>query len=157
MRLVLIRHGEAESLQTSDAERALTERGASQARLTGQWLVDIINGSHALRVLASPYRRAQQTAAVVAGLLGQSIVTIEAIAPDADPRQAAVALEASASGAEWTVVVSHMPLVASLAQWLEHGVVAGSQGFSLAEARVLEMELWGAAQARLRECFVPGL
>ena len=66
MKLWVLRHGEAEPRANSDAERRLTAHGREQvlhsaARLLGQPLQAII---------ASPYVRAQQTAALVHDTLG---------------------------------------------------------------------------------------
>lgn len=155
MKLVLVRHGEAEALARSDAERALTARGHEQARATAAWLRQAL-GATPPRLLASPYRRAQETAAALAEPLGASVTTVPAITPDDDPRRALAAIEAAAAGADAVVVVSHMPLVAALAGWLEAGVLAAGRGFGLAEARVLEMEVPGPGLARGVDGFLPG-
>lgn len=155
MRVVLVRHGEAEPRARSDAERALTPRGRQQAQLTGAWLQEAV-GAASLRLLASPYRRAQETGREIAGLLGVALQTEPAITPDDDPRRALAAIEAAAAGADVVVVVSHMPLVAALAAWLEEGVLSPGRGFGLAEARVLEMDAPGPGLASARDGFLPG-
>lgn len=156
MRMILVRHGEAEPLARSDAERALTPRGRRQAQQTGAWLRETV-GAAAPRLLASPYRRAQETGHEIASLLGVAPQTVQAITPDDDPRRALAAIEAAAAGADVVVVVSHMPLVAALAAWLEEGVLSAGRGFGLAEARVLEMVEPGPGLACAREGFLPGL
>lgn len=155
MKIVIVRHGKAEPHAASDAARALTGQGHKQARATAAWLRERFGHGKGLRLLASPYRRAQETAASIAEALGHAVHTVSAITPDDDPRLALAAIEKAAHGAEVVVVVSHMPLVAGLAAWLEQGVLGG-RGFDLAEARVLEAEVLGAAQATALEAFVPG-
>jgi probable phosphoglycerate mutase len=76
-RLLLIRHAESEGNRdqvfTATPHVGLTERGRAQARTTAEWL----RGRHAPRlVVSSPYARAQQTAAIIADVLGVP-VTVE--------------------------------------------------------------------------------
>lgn len=157
MKLVLVRHGEAERFQARDADRALTPTGLQQARLTGEWLQKELAGSATpLHLLASPYRRAQETAAVLKDCLRLPVITVDAITPDADPRQALAAIEDAAPDAGTVVVVSHMPLVAALQSWLQDAVLSAGQGFVLAEARVLEADFAGPGTADLRARYAPG-
>lgn len=158
MKIVLVRHGEAEPLRAVDAERALTANGVAQAKLTAAWLQRQIGAAGgATKLLASPYRRAQQTAAVLSDALGVAVQTSAEITPDVDPRNALRAVDAAAAGSEWLVVVSHMPLVAALARWLEEGSLGSGQGFMLAEARILEAEVPGPGTATLHSRFIPGI
>lgn len=155
MKLVIVRHGKAEPYAAHDAARALTGQGRKQARATAAWLRERLGHGAGLRVLASPYRRAQETAEPIAEALGHAIHTVAALTPDDDPRTALAAIEKASGTADVVVVVSHMPLVAGLAAWLEQGALGG-RGFDLAEARVLEMEIPGPGQATLAEAFAPG-
>lgn len=59
MECVFIRHGEASVRAASDSQRPLTERGQWQVVAAAQWLGDHWRPDC---ILASPYRRAQQTA-----------------------------------------------------------------------------------------------
>lgn len=156
MRIVLVRHGKAEPHAASDAARALTPRGQEQARAAAQWLRDTLGQGEGLCLLASPYRRAQETAAPIAAALGVAVRTVAEITPDDDPRRALAAIEAAGQGAETLVVVSHMPLVAGLAGWLQEGVLNAGRGFDLAEVRVLEAELPAPGLAREAQLFRPG-
>lgn len=157
MNIVLVRHGEAVSFATDDASRALTARGLVQAHATADWLLRELEGKGAAKLLASPYRRAQETASVIGGLLGVPVHTLAAITPEDDPRLALAAIEREAAGVEVVLVISHMPLVATLATWLESGVLASGRGFGLAEARILEAELPGPGLATLRSSYLPGI
>lgn len=155
MKLVLVRHGEAEPLRTRDSDRVLTARGHLQAEATGVWLADRISGPVILA--CSTYQRAQETAGHIRQVLPQAVCqTVDGITPENDVRTALARLEAI-DAAGTLVVVSHMPLVAELAGWLADGHVAGVSPFSLAEARIYELPLWGASQATLRKRFVPAV
>jgi phosphohistidine phosphatase len=66
-RLVVIRHAKADSLGSSDAERALAPRGTRDATAVGQWLQEAtIAPDHAI---VSPARRTRQTWALIAAEL----------------------------------------------------------------------------------------
>ncbi|MDW7747204.1 SixA phosphatase family protein [Halomonas sp.] len=86
-RLLIMRHGEA-APGGPDAERELTPRGEEEARRMGRWLaareeLDLPR----LRLLASPYVRARQSAAWIAEPLGLEIETLPIITPDDPPRR----------------------------------------------------------------------
>jgi phosphohistidine phosphatase len=154
MKLVLVRHAEAEGMRATDAERALTARGHAQAAETAQWLRQQLDGVASLQLLVSPYRRARETAAAFAEVLALSPVFLDELTPDIDPRRALLALDDVVT-ADVVVIVTHMPLVAALASWLEHGVLSSGAGFMLAEARVLEADVLGAATAQTQSRHVP--
>jgi phosphohistidine phosphatase len=156
MRIVLVRHGEAEHPRGGDAERALTAAGVAQAQVCANWLqkrIGSANGS--VRLVASPYRRAQQTAAEIGNAMRLPAATLDDITPDIDPRRALPALASLAQDVDWLVVVSHMPLVASLSMWMEEGVLGSGQSFMLAEARIFATDVPGPGTARLEDRFVP--
>ncbi len=152
MRLVLVRHGEAEGPRGNDAERTLTDTGREQARQTGRWLAERLQPD--VQLFCSPYLRAQQTAREIGDVLRCQPVVIGHVTPEDDPRLALKALEAAAT-AECVVVVTHMPLVAALAAWLEEGVLSSRQGFMLAEARIMDMDVIGPGSAVSCARFAP--
>ena len=117
MRLWLLRHGEAEAQARSDAERALTARGRQEV---GQAAVQLQGRAFGV-ILASPYVRAQQTAALVREALGFTggIHTVPWLTPGSDPREVLRQLDHYAQGE--LLLVSHQPLVGSLAGLLIHG------------------------------------
>lgn len=156
MKLVLMRHAEAVAVAGSDAERALTPRGLEQARETAQWLQQQLPVAASLQVFSSPYLRARQTGSIVAEVLQQPLLALSHVTPDDDARVALGAIEEAAT-AETVIVVTHMPLVASLSQWLEEGVLSAGRGFMLAEARVLTMDVPGPQAATRLAQFAPGL
>ena len=61
MKLWVLRHGEAEPRAKTDAERRLTAHGREQVLHSAAYLI----GQPLQAIVASPYVRAQQTAALV--------------------------------------------------------------------------------------------
>lgn len=155
MKLVLMRHGEAEPLRATDSERALTDRGHEQAKLTANWLLSVAGSSCMLA--CSTYRRARETANVVLAALPQAdMKVIEHVTPEDGVGKALMALE-GVDQCDLLILVSHMPLVAGLAGWLEHGAEREGRPFGLAEARLFELDILGPGQARLIDGFVPAV
>ncbi len=78
MDLILWRHAEALEMREvqDDLDRALTPKGERQALRMAEWLNRHLPAS--TRVLVSPARRAQQTAAA----LDRRVKTVPALAPD---------------------------------------------------------------------------
>lgn len=155
MRLYLLRHAEAEPNTEDDAGRGLTVLGWRQAEASAGWLSQQVTGS--VRVLVSPLRRAQQTAAAVQQQMGLvTLETIDALRPEGDILRAEQDISLAArDDIESLIVVSHMPLIASLASWLEDGVLTTGGGFSLAEIRVLEAQVLAPGTARCVDAFIP--
>jgi len=114
MDLILWRHAEAED-GGPDLERRLTPKGHKHAARMAAWLLQRLPASFI--VLASPARRAQETA----GALGVGLRTVDALAPGARVREI---LEA----AEWpnhrspVIVVGHQPDLGCAAAYLVSGV-----------------------------------
>jgi phosphohistidine phosphatase len=136
VKLWVLRHGEAEPRANSDAERRLTSHGREQvlhsaARLLGQPLQAII---------ASPYVRAQQTAALVHDTLDfpEPVRTVAWLTPDSNVQQ--VIGEIEKLGLEHVLLVSHQPLVGALVCALEHGHVQQPAPMSTASLAELEGE-----------------
>lgn len=134
MKLWVLRHGEAEPRANTDAERRLTAHGREQvmrsaARLLGQPLDAII---------ASPYVRAQQTAALVYEALGFAgpVRTVPWLTPDSDAGE--VIGELDKLGLEHVLLVSHQPLVGNLVSMLEHG--HGQHPAPMSTASLAELE-----------------
>ncbi|GAB4178773.1 MAG: phosphohistidine phosphatase SixA [Terrimicrobiaceae bacterium] len=68
MKILFLRHADAEVIQTSDEVRPLTAKGNRQARRVGEFLAAC--GMRPGRVLTSPLVRAQETAGLVAAVAG---------------------------------------------------------------------------------------
>lgn len=140
MKLILIRHGEAERLTAQDTERVLTDRGLRQASWTMQ---EIARRFHPDAFIVSPLRRAQQTLAPLQQQFPQVPVQVcDLIKPD-DPAAPALKWLSQQTG-ECIVVVCHMNVIALLAaQLLAESPVA----FDLAEAWVLDQVCIGPGQS----------
>jgi len=146
MRLWILRHGEAERHTQRDAERELTVRGEADARAAGEYLATVV--SPALRVLASPYRRAQQTAqAVLLALPNKQLATVNWLTPDDDP--IAVVAELAKLSATEVLLVSHQPLVSALAGLLVDGDYRAGPPLGTASLAELELSMVAPGCARL--------
>lgn len=116
MDLILWRHAEAHEARTDqeDLDRALTHKGERQAQRMAAWLNRQLPSS--ARVLVSPARRAQQTAAA----LDRKLRTLPALAPDSS-------VEALLHSVRWpearepTLVVGHQPTLGLAAAYLLSG------------------------------------
>lgn len=147
MKLWVLRHGEAASQAPTDAQRELTGNGtrevlASAGHLMGQTLD---------AVLASPYVRAQQTAALVhdALRLQVPVTTVPWLTPDSQPQQ--VGAELAKLGLSNVLLVSHQPLVGTLISLLVHGSVQQPEPMQTASLAILEGEGVLAGAMTLRE------
>ncbi len=113
MDLILWRHAEAFEMREvqDDLDRALTPKGERQALRMAEWLNRHLPAS--ARVLASPARRTQQTAAA----LDRKFKTVPALAPDGS-------VEALLNAARWpdarepVLVVGHQPTLGLAAAYL---------------------------------------
>jgi phosphohistidine phosphatase len=116
MDLILWRHAEAED-GPPDLERRLTPRGQKHAARVAAWLLQRLPAKFV--VLASPARRAQETAQA----LGAPVRTLPELAPGAAVRDLLAA-------AEWpdrksaVVVVGHQPDLGRAAAFLVAGAEA---------------------------------
>lgn len=107
MELVLWRHADAEDRVPDDA-RALTAKGEKQARRMAQWLEERL--PKGTRVLASPARRAQQTA----GALTKRYETLNEVGTAAGPQSILDAAGWPGAGGT-VVVVGHQPTLGQAA------------------------------------------
>lgn len=153
-KLLIMRHGEANP-GYPDAARTLSAAGEGEARKMAQWLRDHIE--HPVRLWASPYRRAQQTAGFLAEALGASVETLLHITPDDAPEGVIDWLleEPSMQADGYVILVSHMPLVGELTARLVEGASGRALGFSTAAIAELDAEVWAAGCAELRRFTEP--
>lgn len=77
MRLYFVRHGKAEQAAESDHARELTTKGAARVRVLAGALAHM--GVTPDYVYASPRVRAQQTAQIMADMLGATVETRDAV------------------------------------------------------------------------------
>ncbi|MDR9438244.1 MAG: histidine phosphatase family protein [Halomonas sp.] len=149
-----MRHGEAASGRP-DAERELTPCGEEEARCMGRWLAtrDDLDLQR-LRLLASPFVRAQQTAEWIAEPLGLTVEPLSIITPD-DPSEAVVEWLLGEPDDRPLMLVSHMPLIAALVGLLVEGRGDRGPGFPTGAVAELDAEVWAAGCARLRGFTTP--
>lgn len=152
-RLLIMRHGEA-GPGSPDIYRPLTERGLDETRRVGAWLAgrDDLAG---LRLLASPYRRARQTADAIAEALGHEVESLSILTPD-DPPQAVADWLLEQPDDRPLILVSHMPLVGALTGLLVEGRSDRGPGFPTAAVAELTAEVWAAGCAHLVGFTSPG-
>lgn len=118
MRLWLLRHGQAQPRARTDAERELTEQGRAEVLQALTYL----RGRPLQAIFASPYVRAQQTAALVgAAMAGEvGICTVPWLTPESDTQQSLGELQRCAEDQE-ILLVSHQPFIGAFGGLLIHG------------------------------------
>lgn len=148
MKIILVRHGQAEDESRPDSARQLTDFGQQQAMQTAEYVMTHYYPDY---FVVSPYDRAQQTLAEFQTRAPKvPVIVQENITPSDDARQALI--DIANIDAECLVVVCHMSIVAYIA-----GLLTGDypESFSLAEARVFEMDFVMAGMAKEIDRFVP--
>ena len=149
MKIILMRHGQAEDETRPDSARQLTGFGHEQAKQTAKYISSHYQPDY---FLVSPYVRAQQTLAELQVLMANVPSHIQQnITPSDDARQALA--DIAHIEAECLVVVCHMSIIAYIAALLTGDY---PESFSLAEARVFEMDFVMTSMAREIARFVPG-
>ncbi|MCC5881092.1 MAG: histidine phosphatase family protein [Halomonas sp.] len=146
-----MRHGEA-GHGWPDRERELTSHGHEEARRMADWVAR--QPSDGVRLYASPYRRARQTAAHLAAALGAEPVESPLITPDDSPSEVCDWLLGEGAGPP-VILVSHMPLVGLLTGLLVDGRSDHGLAFPTAAIAELESEVWAAGCARLLRFTTP--
>jgi len=152
MDLILWRHAEALDPREGeeDLDRPLTSKGERQAARVADWLGQQLPAS--TRVLVSPARRTQQTAAA----LDRKSKTVPALAPDGS-------VAALLSAARWpdarepVLVVGHQPTLGLAAAYLLSGQ---AQAWPLRKGGVVWLrsrEREGQAQVLLHAAIAPDL
>lgn len=146
MRVYLCRHGEAVAQAPTDAERPLTERGRLEVMALWQKLHQ--EGVAIDRLIASPYRRAQQTALCIARAYGgMDQAACGYLVPEARPEQFLEWLLVQPAD-DNLVLVSHMPLVSLLtALWI--GDLGSRPAFRVGSVAALDVEVAASGGARL--------
>lgn len=152
MKIILMRHGQAEDYTHPDSARQLTEFGHSQAAQTADYIMQHYCPDH---FVVSPYDRAQQTLSELQARAAEVFTkkipaTVQDNITPADDANAAL-IELGHIEAQCLVVVCHMSIVANLASLLTG---TSPEAFSLAEARVFEMEFVMSGMAKEIDRFV---
>ena len=108
-------------------------------------------GQQVERIIASPYLRAQQTAAIASKAFAVAVETLDALEPEGDSARVVQALPAQGV----VMLVSHMPLVSCLAGLLCDGSTSDGPSFQTAMALVLTLDIPGAGMAEVVEIIMP--
>lgn len=138
MRLFIVRHGEAEALKRTDAERALTARGHADTLALGQLLAREQQVWDA--IIVSPYLRARQTLENILSSFPQhpAVIINTSITPENAVIQAYEALQ-PLTDCNNVLMVSHMPLVSALVASLLTGSQRQAHDYSMATASMAEV------------------
>lgn len=154
--MFIMRHGEA-LFDAPDARRSLSEQGVVQARKSAAWLTEQLSG-RPVNIWASPFRRAQQTAAIVADQLSSPVKTHDWLTPDVTIDHVMTAWEPlwmrSSEEAIW-LWVSHMPLVGKLVGALCEGRAQAGLHFSPAQVVQLKADVGALGCATQMNVFRP--
>ena len=149
MQLLVIRHAIAEERETfaatgeDDSRRPITTRGERKMKDVVAGLRRVVGTLDALG--ASPLLRAQQTAKIIAEAYGDlPIHTVEALAPDSEPRALVNWLRQHGS-ANVVAIVGHEPHLGMLVTWLMTGRLASRVALRKGGACLLECSVRAAA------------
>ncbi len=116
--LVIMRHGEAEPQYLSDSERQLTAAGQAEVSEMAEWLHHHYSAFD--RIFSSPYRRTQQTAALLLqkGLSAQAVEVNMDLVPEGNAQLVVDFLDMlyAENPHAKILLVSHMPLVSFLVE-----------------------------------------
>lgn len=118
--VVLMRHGDAEPISSSDQERRLTTRGIEEVQCMASYFAQ--HDTVFDMVVSSPYVRACQTADLMVAQQSSATQRLQVteLVPEADATDAKLLLDAlleTTPGAR-VLLVTHMPLVSFLTEQL---------------------------------------
>jgi len=137
MKLLIIRHGESAPSSLGDFHRSLTPEGADRLRDLGLALQDSVE--HPLLLLASPLKRAQESAEILQQAWGAGLEMVPWLAPgfalSESIEQLRLRKEPSLG------VVGHLPSVGLLVAYLTEGLPP--QEFGMAPGTIVALDLAG--------------
>lgn len=140
-------------MAASDEHRALTDAGCKEVLAMAAQLA----GEPLQAILASPYRRAQETANLVQQQLQtlRGVSTAAWLTPDDDPRQALSFLTERSEST--LLLVSHQPLASKLISLLVEGNTSGHYPMPTAGLACIDLDLPAAGLGELRLLTSPAL
>ena len=130
--LVLVRHGEAAAPKRDqpDRNRELTPEGRADILGLAQYLVP--RASSLETIIHSPYRRAQQTAEILARTLEKPTLTLEQLVPGGSVE---AVLDHISDLGNHLMLVSHLPFIGKIAATLAGRNISFYEGSCLALQR----------------------
>ncbi len=134
--ITILRHGEAETLSDSDANRELTDNGLRGSRSAANTLAGFLSvDQHLDAIFHSPFKRTKQTAFALLEDLSHSgnrldvpCLPSDLLLENATPKLLTNWLDQL--DMNHVVLVSHQPLVSRLVAWLVDGVLPDSQDYN---------------------------
>ncbi len=147
--LWIMRHGLAENEFESDFTRALSAVGKTQAKSVAEQI--LAEGELPETMLVSPFERTQETARVVHHILDldKPFETEEMLVHFADHQLLGDYLLASEHSS--LLLVSHMPIVARLTQYL----VSGCEIYGYQTAQAVKIRFDEAGKASVETIYLP--
>ena len=132
MELYVIRHAIAEDPApgSPDNERELTSDGARRLKRAVKGMRAL--GWHFDRVLTSPWKRAVESAELVAALCDDDPIVTPLLTQS--PRSELLAILSNTSGGDHTCVVGHEPWIGELVAWLAFGDTRHGEALRLKKA-----------------------
>lgn len=139
MQIYIMRHGQAEMMANSDAQRALTSVGRFESEKMAAYLAEQNVSFDA--ALVSPYLRAQQTWGAVRAFLPETtnVQTIKSLIPSGSVSKSVNEILAlQAAGIKNLLIVSHLPLVGYIVG--ELAPAAGVPAFATSSIAHMELD-----------------
>lgn len=124
-----------------DRDRPLTETGHQQARSVGEQLKSC--ALPPIRIFASPFVRAQQTAAEICSILNQPVHTDDRLGADRGLGDMLAVVEDHRihhPDEPAIAIVSHMPTVGELESLLTRGPAAGGTSFATGQLVAIHIQ-----------------
>ena len=145
IRLILMRHGEAEIEASSDRARQLTSRGIEEVRRSVTELQSL--SSDIDKLIVSPFTRARQTADIVqAAYGGIPEVISDRVTPAQSPDVVLAVIEEHLVGVDTGLIVFHQPIAGRLVHFLTGDHVA----MRTAGVAVIEISIPGREMGELK-------
>ncbi|MCK5819206.1 MAG: phosphohistidine phosphatase SixA [Psychromonas sp.] len=145
MNIYIMRHGQAQMMAASDAERPLTAVGKEQSKNMAGYLADKKVEFDA--AIVSPYVRARQTFAVVSSFFSKisHIQSLDSLIPSGSASVTIKEILAlQVKGVKSLLIISHLPLVGYMVNELDPA--AGSPSFSTSAVAYVELDDQGVGK-----------
>lgn len=152
MKVILLRHGAAEDMASSDFERKLVAKGREQAAAVGRFYKK--NKLNITRIISSPFLRAQEMASIVAREIGGDIEVEEDKSVGCGMRaEDALSLMRDCDDNDTLLLVGHEPDMGRLTSFFT-GTSGVNFAFKKACSAVFEIYSFGSGGGVL-EAFIP--